>query len=162
MNQSAIPGKDRANNIPWPPILTLSSLGISILLTWYLPLPWLDGGAGGLIQAFGALLIGVAVLLYVTSIREFRRVKTTVNPMGTASHLITGGPFRFSRNPIYLANVVLLIGLGAMFGAIWFFPMAILNGIAEHRLAVVREEAHLEHMFGKAWREYKKRVRAWI
>jgi len=162
MNQPARHGKDRPNRIPWPPILTLSALAVGILLSVFWPLAWFGGAAGGVIQAVGFALAATAVLLYATSFREFRRANTTILPTGTASHLITTGPYRFTRNPIYLANVLLLLGIGAMFGLPWFFPIAILNGIGEQRLAVVREEAHLEHQFGKAWRDYRKRVRAWI
>ena len=163
MNQSTPIGKDRPNVIPWPPILVVISLVAGYLLSRYLPLPWLeDGGASGLLQAVGALLILTALLLIVTAIREFRKARTSPNPTRAAAHLVTGGPYRFSRNPIYLGNVLLLLGIGAVAGWPWFFPIAIINGIAEHRLAVVREEAHLEHVFGRTWRDYKKRVRAWI
>ncbi len=88
--------------------------------------------------------------------------KTTVNPTGKSSHLVTTGPFAFSRNPIYLANVLLMLGIGLASANAWMIIIAFIAAWLEQQFAIVREERHLEARFGKAWRDYARRVRRWV
>ncbi len=106
--------------------------------------------------------IAVALLIYGLAIRELWKHKTTVSPVGRSSHLVTTGPYAVSRNPIYLANIVLTCGIGLATGIAWLFLVALATGLLEQQFAIVREEKHLESHFGKAWRDYSKRVRRWI
>lgn len=153
---------DRPNIIPWPPIILAVALLAGVTLTIVYPLPWPRGMASDILQAAGVFLAMVATALYVTAFREMSRARTAILPHRQASHLVTSGPFKLSRNPIYLGNVVLLSALGLVLGSTWMFVVALVAGYAEQKLGIEREEAHLEHRFGKAWRDYRKKVRRWI
>ncbi len=153
---------DTPNKIPWPPMILLGGIAAGFVLQSVLPLPWAVGSAREMLQGTGFVAIAVAALIYFLAIRELWKHKTTVNPIGRSSHLVTSGPFAVSRNPIYLANIVLTCGIGLAAGVPWLFAIAIATGLLEQQFAIVREEKHLESHFGKAWRDYAKRVRRWI
>lgn len=91
-----------------------------------------------------------------------RRHRTTVNPFGASSALCTDGPFRFSRNPIYLGDWLVLLGSAAVMSSVWpvlFAPViwfTIRYGVIRH------EEAYLESCFGDAYRAYRRKVRRWV
>jgi protein-S-isoprenylcysteine O-methyltransferase Ste14 len=153
---------ERPNRIPWPPVILLGLAAVALLLDTLHPLPFARGAAADILGGAGFVLVVLAALLYFLSAREMKRHKTTLMPHKTAGNLVTSGPFAVSRNPIYLANIMLLAGLGLIAGNLWMLLSAVACGFLLHHLAVQREEAHLEHKFGKAWREYKKKVRRWI
>jgi protein-S-isoprenylcysteine O-methyltransferase Ste14 len=83
-------------------------------------------------------------------------------PTRRAEHLVTGGPFAFTRNPIYLGNTMLMLGAGLVFGLLWFLPAAVIAAFLTQRIAIEAEEKHLESRFGRAYRDYRKKVRRWI
>ncbi|MDO9468589.1 MAG: isoprenylcysteine carboxylmethyltransferase family protein, partial [Thiobacillus sp.] len=92
----------------------------------------------------------------------FWRHRTTVNPYMAASSLCTGGPFRFSRNPIYVGDWFILVGVSLLLATWWPLLFAPLIW-AMLRYGVIRhEEAHLEAKFGDDYRRYKTRVRRWL
>jgi protein-S-isoprenylcysteine O-methyltransferase Ste14 len=150
------------NRIPWPPIILVGSIVAGFVLRAFLPLPWAVGAARDVLQGTGFVLIAIAILLYTLTIRELWSHKTTVNPTAKSAHLVTTGPFAFSRNPIYLGNVLLMVGIGLATSNAWLVIIAFIAGWLEQRFAIVREERHLEARFGKAWRDYSRRVRRWI
>jgi len=153
---------DRPNRFPWPPVITLAAFVAGVVLDIYYPLD-LPGGMGHeMLQGVGVLLAMVATAFYVTAFREMSHARTTLNPTGRASHLVTTGPYSLTRNPIYLANFILMIAFGLVLSSLWLFIAAILAAIGEQKLGIEREEAYLERRFGKAWRDYKKKVRRWI
>ena len=90
------------------------------------------------------------------------RGKTTILPNQKSENLVSTGVFRFSRNPIYVANVILIIGFALRWSNAWLLVLAPLAGLATQELAIKREEAHLTAQFGEAYTNYKKRVRRWL
>ena len=110
----------------------------------------------------GLLAIAAAVFIDVRTFLELRNHKTTILPTKAASHLVTTGPFSFSRNPIYLSNTLLTIGLGLAMGNPWLLLAAFLAAFAVTKLAIEREEKHLARKFGTAWHHYAKKVRRWM
>lgn len=150
------------NTIPWPPIILAGGIAAGVALGLFYPLPWPAGQAGDIVQGAGFAFVALAALIYYLSIRELRRHRTAINPTRASSHLVTSGPFAFSRNPIYLANGVLTVGLGLATGNLWLAIIAFVAAYGEQQLGIVREERHLEARYGKAWRDYAKRVRRWI
>lgn len=154
--------QDRPNRIPWPPIVLVGGIAIAVALGIWAPAPWPEGMASDILNGVGVIFAAVAIALYVLSGREMSRRETAIMPTKAANHLVTTGPFAFTRNPIYLANVVLLLGLGMAFSNLWMMAMGFVVGFAERKLAIEREEAHLEHRFGKAFRDYKRKVRRWL
>ncbi len=124
-----------------------------------LPLNW-DWGIAT--QTLGWLLVGVGLALFSWTLMTFSRHRTTVNPYKAASSLCTGGPFRFSRNPIYLGDWFILVGVSLLLNTVWPLAFAPLIWVML-RFGVIRhEEAHLEAKFGDVYRDYKARVRRWL
>ena len=72
------------------------------------------------------------------------------------------GPFSFTRNPLYLANTTLVLGIGLVLGIAWFLLLAVLAAFTVQKLAIEREERHLQPRFGKTYVDYAERVRRWI
>jgi len=126
------------------------------------PLPWFGRPFADILLAIGVLAVGAGVLLDVLAFRAMSRARTTIMPHKGSAHLVTGGPFAVTRNPIYVGNTLLLIGIGLIFGIAWLLPLTLLAAFATQKLAIEPEERHLEARFGKAYRDYRKRVRRWI
>lgn len=103
----------------------------------------------------GATIIGL-------SFREFARAKTTLRPDCGAKALIRSGPFRYSRNPLYVAVALLIIGIG--FGAenVWIIVMVIPLLLIMSAAVIAHEEKYLEREFGQEYLDFKKSVRRWI
>ena len=151
----------RANRIPWPPIL----LGLALAGAWSLgqimPWPWPgqdDGPARWIGRAFG--LGGPALMGW--AIATLSQHRTTVMPNGRSETLVTTGPYARLRNPIYLGETFLLLGLAEMTKNIWFAAAAAVFAGAITGLQILAEERHLEARFGEAYRDYKSRTRRWI
>jgi protein-S-isoprenylcysteine O-methyltransferase Ste14 len=142
-------------------VLLVGILFAAWALGWALPLAWPgtdDGGA----RAAG-IVIGVAgVVLFVWAALTLRRHHTTILPDKGADHLVTDGPFRFRRNPIYIAHVMILFGVAELTKNIWFALLALVYALLVTWLAILPEERHLEAKFGDAYRAYKAATRRWI
>jgi len=152
---------ERPSRIPWPPILLASIVAASAVAERYvLPQGLLPVTAG--VFALGLVLCAAAAGLLAWTLLELRRHGTTVRPDRAATALAEGGPFRFSRNPIYLADAVLLAGLGLIAGWVSLVAGAFAFIALVTPLAVLPEEAHLERRFGDAYRAYRARVRRWL
>jgi protein-S-isoprenylcysteine O-methyltransferase Ste14 len=150
------------HGIPWPPILYLGAIAAAVALGVFLPLPWLGGVLAEILFAIGWLCLFAVAALWFSSIRTMLRARTTLNPTGTPEHLVTSGPFAVSRNPIYLANTMLLIGLGLIVGSVWFPLLGLAAAFLTGKLVIEFEEKMLAERFGKRYRDYARRVRRWI
>ncbi len=144
-----------------PPVLALAAAAAMWALAGQSGLPRFDfpGRAGLAIAVAGA---GLAIDL--VSVAAFIRARTTVNPLAPSksSALVVNGLYRFSRNPMYLGMLLILIGW-----AIWLAQPVTLLGAAVfavliEALQIRPEEAALEAKFGDAYGAYKKRVRRWL
>ena len=154
--------EDKPNRLPWPPIILATMLIIGIVMGLVFPARLFSGSTEDIAQGAGFALIVLGLVLVGLSAREMHRHKTTIHPTRSADHLVTTGPYKLSRNPIYLANVLLLAGAGLLFSNAWLLPLALVGGFLEQKFAIEPEEAHLERRFGKAFRDYRKRVRRWL
>lgn len=152
----------RPNSLPWPPLIYIVAIALSVLLHLILPLPWLPSPLSDILFACGWLMVAGAVMIDISAMRTLHRARTTIMPHRASEHLVTGGAFALSRNPIYLANTMIMFGAGLISGIVWFFPLALVAAFATQKLAIEREERHLEARFGKKFRDYAKRVRRWI
>ena len=108
------------------------------------------------------LLIAPAVLLALWCLLLFRRAGTAVEPWHPSTVLVTGGPYRFSRNPIYLAMAVAFAGLACAVDSLWLLALLPVLVLALDRGVIAREEPYLQHRFGEAYRSYRARVRRWL
>jgi protein-S-isoprenylcysteine O-methyltransferase Ste14 len=93
---------------------------------------------------------------------EMRRVETNASPYKPSTSIVTSGPYRFTRNPIYVGFTLMYLGLSIFANALW--PVLLLPGVITmmRRGVIEREEAYLERKFGEEYLSYKERVRRWI
>lgn len=152
------PYRARPNQIPWPPLLLVGLSLVAIVLNLAEPMPLAFPGA----RTIGVVLIGVALAIDLWAIRTLHEARTAILPNRGSTHLVTHGPFSYSRNPIYTANFVLMIGMGLFALNAWFLVLAFVDAILTHFLAVRREENHLLAKFGYQFENYCRRVRRWL
>lgn len=146
---------------PWPPLLYAGAVLSAIVLNRFVALPALHLH-NVLAWSIGAILVVAGVVLSVWAVKTLVECKTTFLPNRCASHLVTRGPFRLSRNPIYLGYTLVTAGIGLLSGNSWFLVMAILCAIAITFIAIRYEERHLLARFGIEFEHYCKQTRRWI
>ncbi len=110
----------------------------------------------------GPILSVLSVMLAMISIRRFRKAGTNVPPWLPATAIVETGPYRFTRNPMYLGLAGLYLGIGLMVGSQWFVFLFVPLIIVIQRGVILREEVYLARKFGDAYMTYKTRVRRWI
>jgi protein-S-isoprenylcysteine O-methyltransferase Ste14 len=157
----ARPEELRPSSVPWPPLLLAVALGAAIVLGRLYPLPW--PGVGDLpaqIIGYGLGVLGVLLMAWGTV--TLLRADTTVLPHRQAGRLVTHGAFGFRRNPIYMGEVLILLGLAQATGNIWMAIVAPLFAVAVLVLAILPEERHLEARFGEEYLSYKAGTRRWF
>ena len=153
---------DRPSSFPWPPLIYVAAIAISIGLWILYPLPWFGSPLSDILFAVGCVGLVAMVAIYVSAFRTLNRANTTIRPDRASAHLVTTGAFSFSRNPIYLGNTLLLLAVALIAGIFWFIPMALIAALLTQRLAIEGEEKHLAARFGKRYHDYARRVRRWI
>lgn len=151
-----------AMRFPWPPAICLATIVAGVVAGVFYPLPWIGEPLSDILFAVGWLLIAGTVAIDLAAMRAMSRAKTTILPHRPATHLVTDGPFGFTRNPIYLGYAMVLIGIGLVMGNLWFLPLTVLAAYLIAILAIGPEEKHLAARFGKRYRDYAARVRRWI
>lgn len=105
-------------------------------------------------------LCGIAVVAW--SFHAMRRSGTPVNPYKPTAAIVSDGPYRFSRNPIYVGNAIFYVGLALTINTLWLFLLLPVL-IAILRFGVIaREERYLEQKFGEDYFRYKRAVRRWL
>jgi len=149
-----------------PATLVLPPLpyALALLASWrlhrdFLALPWEFGAWNGLF-AWG--LMGGGLLLFFWTFWAFHRHRTTVNPYRAARCVVTDGPFRFSRNPIYVGDWFIYVGMMFWLQTWWPVLFAPLVWGIIHFGVIRHEEAHLEARFGDEYRHFKAHVRRWL
>jgi protein-S-isoprenylcysteine O-methyltransferase Ste14 len=142
-----------------PPVLYLVALLIGIGLNHRWPISLLAGRWGDIA---GMVLIVLGTALMPPVLARFRRAGTSFNPHKPASALITDGPYRFSRNPAYVALTLWYLGIGFLLHNAWVLLFAVALVLVMDRRVIRREEQHLEAKFGDDYRRYKSRVRRWL
>jgi protein-S-isoprenylcysteine O-methyltransferase Ste14 len=154
------PFAERANRIPWPPIVYGIVLMAALALDRIAPLAWLAHGWGW--RALGSALAVAGIAVAAAGFIRFRAFGTPVDPTARVEVLVTTGIYAYTRNPMYLGITVALLGLGLALRSEWLLILALLMPLALQRLAIVPEERHLDARFGEAWRAYAARVRRWL
>jgi len=146
---------DSPHVIILPPLLYVLALAAGLLLNWLVPLPLLPSSSrywiGGLLAA-----LGVTLAAWGRSVME--RAGTNVNPMLPTTALVTTGPFRRSRNPLYVALTLMYVGLALLTNSLWVIVLLVPVLLILHYGVVRREERYLEAKFGEAYRDYRARV----
>ena len=142
-----------------PPVIYLATLLAAIGLNYLWPIVLLPGRW---VCPAGIALIVVGLAIMPSVLRRFRRAGTTFHPHKPASALITGGPYRFSRHPAYVALTLWYLGIGLVLDNAWVLLLVFAPLLVMDRRVIPREERHLEERFGQDYRHYKAAVRRWL
>lgn len=143
----------------YPPTYCLLAVAIMICLHFLAPVRQV------IVDPFrylGVLLSGAGLALVLWAAGTFRRAGTTIRPFERSSALVVQGPYRLSRNPIYLGMVSGLVGIAVMAGSITPFLVVAAFGYLIERRFIRAEEAMLKETFGPAYLAYGSRVRRWL
>lgn len=153
------PIADSAGVIAPPPLIYLAAILIGVLLDALWPAPLFSGVAqywvGGAIVAF-------SFALAIPCFSLFRRAGTTVPTETPTTALVTRGPYRYSRNPIYVGLSLLYTGIAVTADNVWMLGLLVLVLAIMTYGVIKREEAYLERTFSDDYRAYKARVRRWV
>lgn len=114
------------------------------------------------VRLLGLPLVAAGATLGGWFFTTMQRAGTPVDPYETPTALVTEGPFRYTRNPAYVAMALIYTGTSLLAGAGW--PLALLPGVIAmvDRGVIQREEEYLEGSFGAPYRDYRSRVRRWF
>ncbi|MCA1441062.1 isoprenylcysteine carboxylmethyltransferase family protein [Ensifer sp. IC4062] len=148
-------------NFPWPAVLYGAALLAALIFNRFFPIP-VANGHGWFSCLTGCALIFAAISINLWAVKTLLERHTAILPNRCATCLVTCGPFRFTRNPIYLGYTLLMIGSGLITGNPWLFIAAI-AAVALTTVFVIRnEERHLLSRFGFEFERYCRRTARWI
>ena len=152
---------DRAGiKIP-PPVIPLGGLLVGWFLNKLVPLP--VNILAPYLEWIGWIIIGVSLLvLGFWPVSIFRKHGESENPFKPTHQVLKTGPYRFTRNPMYLMMVLICIGAVFLQNNLWQFVIAPLVALFLYWFAIRHEERYLEAKFGEAYVRYKQQVRRWI
>ncbi len=143
-----------------PPIVWALAAVSGLVIDWLYPLPFLPAAmpAGWL----GAIVFVVGLALLIWAATTFRRAGTHIHTVQPTTTIVEEGPYRYSRNPIYIGMFLGLIGLAVGFDSLWLLILLLPFYLVIRYGVVAPEEAYLERKFGDVYRAYKTRVRRWL
>lgn len=142
-----------------PPLVYLSSVLTGTVLAVAWPLPFLPRA---LTPPVGISLVVIALALFSYSVRQFRAAGTPVPGNKPTTVIVRSGPYRFSRNPIYLAFSLLHLGIAISVNSPWLIGTLIATVAVIDLVVIPREERYLEGRFGAKYSDYKASVRRWL
>ena len=145
-----------------PPLIPLATILLGGLLDRMWPI---DPGfeySTPIQYGIGGLVVTCALTLAGWAIAHFRRSGQNEKPWTPTTAIVGAGPYRFTRNPMYLAMVLLCIGAAALLANAWILVLTPICALALWWFAIRPEEAYLEEKFGEGYRAYKRRVRRWL
>jgi protein-S-isoprenylcysteine O-methyltransferase Ste14 len=144
---------------PFPPAIPI----VALLLSWGVGRLWpIDVSWPAWFRWTGWVLVITALVLAVSAVRAFRRHHTAVNPRGQVTTMVASGPFRYTRNPMYLSLLVLYVGGLLAFRLPWAAILLVPVFLALHFGVIVPEEKYLGAAFGEPYRLYRQRVGRWL
>ena len=147
-----------SNKIP-PPIVTLF-FGLCI----YLSRSYFPDFSFSILNSLSTISFVLGITVFATAVSSFKRQNTTVNPISIekASSLVVNGVFKYSRNPMYLGMLFILLGLTFKFNLIGGLLFTSLFMIFISIFQIKPEEAAMEKLFDQEWKDYIKNVRRWL
>ena len=140
-----------------PPVLVGGVLAVAWFAHLFLPVL-----LGPPLPNYGTLVLFLGIGLIGWSLLTLVQAGNDPRPDRPDAALVTAGPFRFSRNPIYLGFLVVVLGFALRWGDLWGWLALLICHLALDRLVVAKEEAYLSTRFGAAYEAYRTRVRRWV
>jgi len=142
-----------------PPLVYLASLVSGVAIQLAVPLPFLRGT---LAMPLGVPLVAVAIAVFSYAVAKFRAAGTPIRGRKPTTAIVRTGPYRFSRNPIYLAFSVFQLGIGIWVNSVWLLTTLVVAVALVNYVVIRREEQYLERKFGAQYLDYKASVRRWL
>ena len=142
-----------------PPVYFLITIVIMATFDYFVPI-------GNILHPpvtySGAILIAIGLIFVIWSAALFSMAGTPIKPFEESTHLVTGGMYQVTRNPMYLGMVLILFGISLLFGTISpFIPIPFFIWLIQTTF-IINEEIVMEKTFGDEYKEYKKKVRRWL
>jgi protein-S-isoprenylcysteine O-methyltransferase Ste14 len=150
---------DTAQVLVLPPLLYGAACVVGLLLHVAFPVLILSNT---LARGIGVGCVLVSLLPVLTTLRVLSCAHTPVDPRRPTTALVTEGPFRYSRNPIYLALTLLYLGVAFLVNALWILFLIVPALVVLRYGVIAREEAYLARKFGTAYHQYTAQVRRWF
>ncbi len=142
-----------------PPLVYLAAIVVGSVLELAWPTGFLPHAVA---IPLGSACVVAAVVLFLSSVGRFRAAGTPVPGNRPTTAIVRTGPYRFSRNPIYLAFSLLQLGIAVWLDSLWLVVTLALAVTIMSMVVIPREERYLERKFGSEYLDYKTRVRRWI
>ena len=145
-----------------PPLLFVATFLAGWLLHRQWPVPILPPRANTVREVAGALLVAIGIALILWALATFRHHRTAVFPNRPASRIVRDGPYRFTRNPMYVSLTLIYFGLSLLVNSVLpllFLPIALVLLV---RLVIAREEHYLRSAFEEEYAAYTRDVRRWL
>lgn len=151
--------QDTPGVIAPPPLIYLAALVIGLGLGYLVPTPFLPRS---LAYRLGAVLILIGAGIIISARRMMQRAGTAINPTIPTTALVITGPFRFTRNPLYVGATLIYVGIAVAARSLWALALLLVVLAVMQRGVIDREEHYLERKFGADYVRYRDRVRRWI
>ena len=154
---------DHAKVRVFPPAIPLITILLGVALKYAIPID--TGFAPEAIVRYslgGLIVVGAILGLGWRSVRLLRASGQSENPWKPTTEIIQRGPFRITRNPMYLQMILVCVGFSIILWNVWIFLLIPVCICMLQRLVILPEEAYLERKFGEQYLAYKRRVRRWI
>ena len=150
---------DAPEVVAHPPLIYAGGLSAGLLASYFLPVTFVPGT---LARVLGWLLIGSGLILGFLGDRALRNAGTNINPYEPVTTIVVEGPYRFTRNPLYVASALIYAGIAVRLNGLWAALLLPLVLVVVQRGVIEREERYLEGKFGEEYLRYKAQVRRWI
>lgn len=142
-----------------PPFIYLGTISLGLLLHFAWPVRLMSRAVSG---PLGSTVVLVAVVLFIASVQKFRTAGTPVPGNRPTTTIVCAGPYRYSRNPIYLSFSLLQLGIAFWVNSLWLL-VTLIPAVALMSFVVIpREEHYLESRFPSNYLPYKDSVRRWL
>jgi protein-S-isoprenylcysteine O-methyltransferase Ste14 len=143
-----------------PPIAWGLAVIAGLALNWLVPLPFMPAALPA--RWLGAIVFVLALALFGWAVVTITMAGSNVPTYRPTTAIVARGPYRFTRNPIYLGMFLALVGLAIAFDTLWLLLVLVPFALVIRYGVVAREEAYLERRFGDVYRGYRARVRRWL
>jgi protein-S-isoprenylcysteine O-methyltransferase Ste14 len=151
---------DHADVRVLPPLLYLGSILLGAALGWLVPFGFAAGGRLRVLVGIALSIAGLALIAWAFVFH--RRTNQDPDPRTPSPELIGGGPYRWTRNPMYVGMASIQAGVGIALGNAWILLLLAPTMWTNQRYVIEREEAYLSRRFGAAYDTYRTQVRRWL
>jgi protein-S-isoprenylcysteine O-methyltransferase Ste14 len=163
VDQTAAPAPEHSQVVVFPPVIPLSGFLLGVVLEMIWPTgPMVSNSLRMDLRVIGGGLFCLGAAGFLWMVVTMKKVGTPIHNSATPTALVETGPFRFTRNPMYLFGATAYAGLALLLMQAWSLALLPAVVAATNYGVVLREEAFLERRFGGAYKEYQSRVRRWL